>query len=82
MSRPIRSGYCRRHHVNVYDDSCQQCDDENPIHTRSFIGEIRVSEYDLTTDGERDADIGWGYAIDIINDALKGANAEFIDWEE
>ncbi len=91
MSAPVRTGYCTRHRVNVFDDTCWGCEDDNPILKRYFIAEVAIAEQDLTDGGEDTIEEGWKALEGEISKAVRqpriGRNSapfqiSFGEWDE
>ena len=88
MDTPI---YCNRHKRSDVD-SCQVCDEANPMRERTFKGIISFSLNFLTDNGEMDEEEGWKMIQGELNTSIKnlvqiasrdiGPVAEFLEWDE
>ena len=81
--------YCNVHKRSDVD-SCQVCEDQNPIRERVFKGIISFPLTYLTQNGEMTEEEGWAYIQEALNTAIgnliasrdMGPVAEFIEWDE
>ena len=81
--------YCNIHKRSDVD-SCQTCEEENPILKRYFVAQISINQFDLTDGNECSIEDGWGIMEEEISRAIRqpqiGRNRApfqitFDDWE-
>ena len=80
--------YCNIHKSSDVE-SCQVCEDENPIRERVFKGIISFPLDYLTQNGEMTEEEGWAYIQAELDTAIKcmapgsemGPVAEFLEWD-
>ena len=82
--------YCNIHKRSDVD-SCQTCEEENPILKRYFVAQIAINHLDLTDGNECSIEDGWRNLEEEINRAIQCSGAgyhrvpfqiTFDQWEE